>query len=404
MSTSHLYHAYAVRNFNYQATVREGNREIFVVAREPGKLRCASCGSRDVAAFPFRARDILIGRAPQRHLYVRVKLSRLACGCCRAYLQEPLDDLIPHPKARVSRALARTIIELRREMSIKAVAKYFGLPWHTVKNLEKAYLARKYRKIRLADVKFLCIDEIHVGDAGYKTIARDYDSGAVLFVGNGKSGDTLAPFSKRLKQAKADIRAISIDMSNAFTAWVKDEFKNADIIYDHFHVVKLMNKKIDDIRRSIMRKADDDEKAALKGNRQVFLSNRNNLKEGQKQILDALAKQLPDLGVAVYMRERLQTIYAEAVGELDAGMALLDWCEMAKASKIHQLTAMAKTIDTHFHGILGYWRYAGASNARQEGFNNKIRWLISMAYGYRDDEYFNLKIYDLPTVNIRKEL
>ena len=68
------------------------------------------------------------------------------------------------------------------------------------------------------------------------------------------------------------------------------------------------------------------------------------------------------------------------------------------------MAGMAKTVRRHFSGILAFWRHDGATNASQEGFNNKIRWLISQAYGFRDYDYFRLKIYDLPSTNIRKAL
>ena len=59
---------------------------------------------------------------------------------------------------------------------------------------------------------------------------------------------------------------------------------------------------------------------------------------------------------------------------------------------------MAKTIEGHLEGVLGFWEFRGASNAKTEGFNNKIGWLIKEAYGYRDFKYFRLKILDLPNL------
>ena len=68
------------------------------------------------------------------------------------------------------------------------------------------------------------------------------------------------------------------------------------------------------------------------------------------------------------------------------------------------MAGMAKTVRRHFSGILAFWRHGGLTNASQEGFNNKIRWLIGQAYGFRDYEYFRLKIFDLPSTNIRKAI
>ena len=69
-----------------------------------------------------------------------------------------------------------------------------------------------------------------------------------------------------------------------------------------------------------------------------------------------------------------------------------------------ELAAMAKTIRSHIKGILGYWKLNGATNASMEGFNGKVSWLIKQTYGFKDFKYFRLKIFDLPSTDIRKRL
>ena len=77
---------------------------------------------------------------------------------------------------------------------------------------------------------------------------------------------------------------------------------------------------------------------------------------------------------------------------------------MAKASKIPELITMANTIKKHIDGVLAFWSTGGVTSASMEGFNNKIGWLTRLAYGYRDEEYLILKIYDLPNLKVAKEL
>jgi hypothetical protein len=79
------------------------------------------------------------------------------------------------------------------------------------------------------------------------------------------------------------------------------------------------------------------------------------------------------------------------------------WCSMAEATQIPEVMAMAKAIRNHMKGILGYWRLGGAANASMEGFNGKVRWLVKQAFGFRDFKYFRLKIFDLPSTDIRKK-
>ena len=111
-----------------------------------------------------------------------------------------------------------------------------------------------------------------------------------------------------------------------------------------------------------------------------------------------------ELSDAHGLKEQLRGIYGVARYEFGARILLEDWCATARATEVPELVSMAETIEKHLGGVLGYWKHNGASNAKTEGFNNKIRWLIRQAYGFRDREYFKLKIYALPDTETLKSL
>ena len=100
----------------------------------------------------------------------------------------------------------------------------------------------------------------------------------------------------------------------------------------------------------------------------------------------------------------MRSIDASAEGEFDAAVLLEVWCAIAEGTGLPEMASMAKTVPKHFTGILAFWRHGGATNAAQEGFNNKIRWLIGQAYEFRDYEFFRLKIFDLPSTSIRRAI
>lgn len=104
------------------------------------------------------------------------------------------------------------------------------------------------------------------------------------------------------------------------------------------------------------------------------------------------------------MKEKLRNVYKLARDFVEAEWMLANWCAEADASNVAELKTMSKTIRTHIEGILAFWTTEGVTSAAVEGFNNKIRWLIKQAYGYRDQEYFRLKIFDLPNIKINKDL
>jgi transposase len=335
---------------------------------------------------------------------MRVATRRIVCRACGASTQEPL-DFCPNPYVRYTQWAARFVLALRAEMSIKAVASFTGLHWETVKNIEKDWLEKKYRKVRLNEVEYLGIDEVYLGKAlGFITVVRDLESGAVLFIGKGKGGDALKPLRKRLRRRSKYIKAVAIDMANSYSAWVKEVLPDADIVYDHFHVIKLMNERMNHLRRSTMNKLEEEQKKELKGKRFLLLRNEENLSEDAAAELKKLRFDFKDLGTASLMKEYLRNIYKIAPTWSLARTAFLLWCEKAEASGIHCLKKMAKTIRQRIDGLLAYWKHAKLTSASQEGFNNKIGWLTRQAYGYRDEKYLHLKIYDLPNLSTRKHL
>jgi hypothetical protein len=111
---------------------------------------------------------------------------------CGAAKQEAI-PCTPSTKARYTKSMVRTVLELRPKMSIKDVGNFLGLHWGTVKDIEKKHLKKKFSKIRLKDVKVIGIDELHIGN-GFITIVRDFESGFVLHVGDGKGGVSLDAF------------------------------------------------------------------------------------------------------------------------------------------------------------------------------------------------------------------
>lgn len=290
-------------------------------------------------------------------------------------------------------------------MSITAVAHLTGLNWETVKNIEKAHLERKYKRVRLKEVHVLGIDEVYLGQRmSFITVVRDLESGAVLHVGKGKGYEALAKFRKRIRKQSKHIKAVCIDMAGAYSAWVCEVLPEADIVYDHFHVIKMMNKRLDDLRRRTMSQLCIDQKKQLKNKRWVLLKNIENLSEAARSDLDHLREEFSDLGTASAMKEYLRNIYQMADGMTVAELAFKKWCAMADESGIDCLKRMAKTIRSHWSGVLAYWRHNNITNASQEGFNNKIGWLTRQAYGYHDEQYLHLKIFDLPSLSTVRKL
>ena len=409
MMTSSLYHTQGIKSFKHAATKFIGGICYERITRK--EHRCPVCGSREVALYPVRDRLIHGQSFGSKRLFLQVTIHRIYCQVCQATSYEN-PDFLPYPKSRITRSLARTILELRREMSLSAIAAFYGVDWDTIKALEKNWLAKKFRRIRMSEVRIIGIDEIHVGHEWiegkrrqkYLTVVRDMQSGGVLFVGHGKGCEALAPFNARISRFRGNIVAVCMDMSNAYAKWVKDCLPNATVVYDHFHVIQLMNQKLDQIRRQVQVKLDQEAVRQLKGKRWLLLHNSDNLTDDEKLSVKALRHVSQDLYDAWTLKEYLIKIYQLADDGNEARQMLTDWAGICQRMDIPELKTMGKTVEEHLDGICAFWKFDRLTNAATEGFNNKIRHLIAQAYGYHDYEYMKLKIYELPSMKLTKQM
>jgi transposase len=283
-------------------------------------------------------------------------------------------------------------------MTMLDVSKLVNVSWDTVKNIQKGYLAKKYKNPSLKKLNKIAIDEIYLGKkTKYLTVVMDLKTGAVVFVGSGKSSDALTPFWKRLKRSKAKIKAVAMDMGRAYIKAVRENLPESVIVFDHFHVVKLYNEKLTKLRRDLQSEAEDSlEKDVLKGTRWLLLKSAEKLdteKDEQKRLNEALNLNKP-LATAYYLKDKLRQVWKQETKE-KAAIELDDWIKQAQVSGVRILQQFSKTLASYRLGILAFYDFDKMSSGPMEGTNNKIKTMQKMAYGYRDMEFFKLKILGL---------
>ena len=117
--------------------------------------------------------------------------------------------------------------------------------------------------------------------------------------------------------------------------------------------------------------------------------NIDNLTEAQR--LEAALTVNKPLATAYYLKEEMRLLWCQDNVE-NCKILLGRWVAKAFASGIKALNRFAKTILKHRYGIFNWYKYR-ISSGPLEGLNNKIKVLKRMAYGFRDKEFFKLKIY-----------
>jgi transposase len=392
MSTSHLYHSFGIRGYNYVRTDYQNGHTIFTIHQKPETCRCSACGSSQVllrGRVERRFRMVPIGR---RATFLVLPIPRVECQACGFVRQVK----IPFADTRRSytSSFERYALELGRRMTIRDVAMHLGVSWDVIKDIQKRDLGRRFAKPKLKHLRNIAIDEISIAKGHrYLTVVLDLDSGAVVFVGDGKGAKALSPFWKRLRGSKAKIEAVAMDMSPAYREAVSTHLPKAKIVFDRFHVMKLFNEKLSNLRRALHREATDMmQKKVLKGTRWLLLKAAENLDEKRdekKKLEEALALN-KSLAVAYYLKEDLRQFW-ERPGKKFATVFLDGWIKRAEASGIKMLQEMAKSLAVHRSGLLAYYDVMITSGPL-EGTNNKIKTMKRQAYGFRDREFFKLKI------------
>jgi transposase len=365
--------------------------------------RCSRCGEvvaevHDVSE--RRVRDLPILEAETWLVFPRARLACPRCG--------PTVEVVPwlDRYQRLTTRFAAAIARLAQVLPIKHVAAWYAVGWETVKQIDRRALAARLGPVRLDGVRVLALDEfaLHRGQR-YATVVADAETRRVLWVGLGRDRAAVRAFFALLGPARcAQVEAVVMDMSAAFAAEVRAACPQAAVVYDRFHVQAGYNRDVVDrvrvdetnrvgralprgdrgrVRRVAARRE-------LRGSRWLLLTHRGGLaREDRVRLYELLAANLALFTVYV-LKEDLARLWTYTYPGA-ARRCWADWSARARESGLPALVRFADRLALHIDGVLNHCRYA-LNTGFLEGINNKIKVLKRMAYGYRDHEYFFLKI------------
>jgi len=395
MSTSLLYHGFGIRGHHYVSSKFHGSAIHFWLEQDRFSLRCPECGSYHVkrqGKVMRSFRTVPIGLKP---VWLHLAVQRVRCLLCNVLRQVHLG--FASSRRSYTRSFERYALELSRHMTIEDAACHLGVSWDVIKDIQKRSLKRRFAQPKLHQLKQIAIDEISIGKGHrYLTIVLDLQSGAVVFVGDGKGGEALEPFWQRLRWQRVRIEAVATDLSPAYLSAVFHHLPEAVHVFDHFHIIKLYNEGLSDLRRKLYHEATDlMQKQVIKGSRWLLLKNPENLNQERSEAerLEQALRLNKPLALAYYLKEDLRRLW-EQPSKAAASAFLMDWIARAETSGIPFLHKFSKTLALHRRGILAYYDYP-ISTSPLEGTNNKSKTMKRQAYGFRDLEFFKLKILAL---------
>lgn len=264
-----------------------------------------------------------------------------------------------------------------------ATSQYFGLDWPTVGRIARRVTKEKLDGQLLRNLRFLGVDEIFYGrPRKFLTVVVDHERGRVIWAAEGQSSATLERFFSEIgEEERLRIEVVSMDMDPAFAKAVRRCAPQAEIVYDRFHVVKLLSEAVDEVRREQVRQAADvGERQELKRSRWALLKNPWNLTKGEGEKLSTLAQSNGTTYRSYLLKEAFQMLYAApTVAKADTIFA--DWYGWARRSRLAPFIRVAETMRKHWPGIRRFLERR-ITNASSEGWNSKIRMLSHRAFGF----------------------
>ena len=365
--------------------------------------RCSRCGELVEEIHDTverRIRDLPIG---ERDTYLIVPVARVRCPRCGP-TTEGIAWLDRYQ--RMTKRLADKIARLAMITSIKHVAEWFRLSWDTVKQIDQRALERRLGPVDLRGLRRIAIDEfaLHRGQT-YATLVVDVETRRVVWVGRGRGREQVRAFFAELGPAGcAALEAVVMDLWPAYVHEVRAQCPQAAIVADLFHIVARFGVEVvDRVRVDEMNRVGRAIRQGAPGvgqriqarrpfwrARWLLLKNQSHLTPTDHVRLQELLEVNRALFVVYVLKEDLKAIWQlrdpAVTRDFWAG-----WYQRALASGIEPLMRFAKRLAKSVEYVFNHARFP-LHTSLVEGINNKIKVLKRVAYGYRDDAYFFLKI------------
>jgi transposase len=311
---------------------------------------------------------------------LRYGLRRVDCSRCGV-----TSEWVPwaSPGSWFTEAFEQTTAFLAQAAAKTVVCAMMRVAWPTV----GAIIGRVVERLAGADpldgLTRIGIDELsYRRHHEYITVVVDHARGCIVWAAPGKNADTVRAFFAELgKERCARIEAVTIDMSKAYIAAVREAVPDAQIVFDRFHVQRLVHDALDEVRRAEVNDLTDrDERRALKNSRIALQKKPWNLDAVESNKIAEVQRTNRRLYRAYLLKSAFTVIFSYRQPNV-ARRKFLDWIQWARRSRLAPFKRVAATIRDHLDGIVAYVA-TGLSNGPTEGLNGKARTITRRSYGF----------------------
>jgi transposase len=334
----------------------------------------------------------------QHRCEITCRLPRGKCRQCGHVFRvaPPWEGLSTH----FSKEFEAYALLLLREMPVAKVAEVTGESDTRLWRMIFKHVDGAYAQADFTEVCGVGVDEMGVGRQEYISIFADLAAKRVIFATEGRGSETWEVFVQALEAHHGDRRAITdvtMDMSAAYEKGVKENCRNAQVVFDKFHVLANASQRVDKVRRAEVRLDNEETRAALRQSQWLWRKNPQNLSPEEQARLAKIKDKNLCTAKAYQMRLVLQDIY-RTPDVIVARRRFKIWCRwvrwVARRQKwvFKPMVKLAQMVENHLEGILAHWK-GGLTNAFMEGLISVFSAVKRKARGYRSPLYLITMLY-----------
>jgi len=374
--------------------------DVFLAYRRGARFPCPECGEI-CEVHDNKARSWKHLYHFQYPTYIHAGIPRVIC---RHHGTRQINIPWSRTKSRLSEAFEHFLVILCGEMTVSAASQLAGIHENRVWRVLHRYVEEARKKQDISRLRAVGVDEVSVRKGhNYASVFCDLDKSCVIDVEEGKDASVLGRFRQWVQEKGVDpgqIKQCCCDMSPAYILGIDTNFPYAEVTYDRYHVMAMVNKALDTVRRH-ERTTNQAKRDLLRNTRYLWLKNPSSLTGKQANRLTDIKKLDLKTARAYHLKTALQRLW-DYMDPAEADRYLKKWYFWATHSRLQPMIDLAKTIKRHWDGVLQFIQ-SRITNGMIEGLINKIRTAMKRAYGFKKPKYLKTIIYlvagdlDLPT-------
>jgi len=373
--------------FNQSVNMCEREVDIWIDFIPGSKFDCPECGSERKPVHDTNGKTWRHLNFFQNKTYLHCRVPRVICESCGVHqVQVPW----ARENSGFTLLMDAMILIMAENMPVAKVGEMINEHDTRIWRVIHHYVEEARTNEDFSNVTSIGIDDkASAKGHQYITVVADLDRSKIIHVCEGRSSDALISFYQDfvVHHGEPDkIESICCDMSPAYIKGIVANFPNSAIIYDKFHIMKLVNSGLDDVRRE-----EQGINKVLKKTRYIWLKNPHNLTLAQQKQLGSLKNMNLKTSRAYNLKLSLQMLWSFESQEY-AETYFKRWYFWATHSKLEPMIKVAKTLKSHWNGIVNYFRFP-VTNGLLEGLNSLIQSAKTAARGFRSTKYLMAMIY-----------